>query len=60
MAWRDEDETLLPCPFCGGKGRSVPYGLGVAIQCQNCSAYVSSPMGREKAVSLWNKRTSAK
>lgn len=52
-------DSLLPCPFCGGKEhRSVDVGYEAhAIECRDCGA--TGPMGkgrRAEAFPAWNRR----
>jgi hypothetical protein len=56
MAWKDEDDELKTCPFCGGKARTITAGgFLVAVSCRSCSATITEST-REVAVSLWNMR----
>jgi len=57
-----DDSTLLPCPFCGGKGETL---IDVAAEtayarCTNgkCCAYTSRARdgSREHAAKRWNRR----
>ncbi len=57
-----DDNTMLPCPFCGGKGET---SIDIAVEasyarCTNylCMAYTGRKLGgtRADAVEHWNRR----
>lgn len=53
-----DDNTLLPCPFCGAKAFSAPSGsTGAVIKCGECSARTVSVYGPADAARDWNRRT---
>ena len=43
------DDSLLPCPFCGGKAFTILN----TVRCSMCGAQIS----KENAKERWNKRT---
>lgn len=52
-------EKLLPCPFCGGKGRLYQRQNAASlwrVACENCDAGPSSDIGKDAAIKTWNTR----
>lgn len=53
-----EPGTLLPCPFCGGKGEhwhNPPRSYGAI--CEDCGCEVTSPDNtKDGAIWVWNRR----
>lgn len=50
-------DTLLPCPFCGGKAAfdvSVP---GWKIMCRSCEASSDNWISEAAAIAAWNRRS---
>lgn len=48
-----KDNTLLPCPFCGGDAKAEEIGLHYRVHCDSdCSGY----RPYENAVNAWNTR----
>lgn len=56
------DNTLKPCPFCGGKASYVGDGKTIhIITCIKCNALISELNGTiEEAYQKWNKRRNDK
>jgi len=52
------DETLNPCPFCGGEAsKRLFYGGKYGIYCDECSARVGGLYDTEaEAIAAWNAR----
>lgn len=49
----DKQETLLPCPFCGGTGVGVLWW----VECKTCGAFGGYADGTTSgAISAWNTR----
>jgi len=48
---------LKPCPFCGGKGRSVMNDAWI-IECSYCWAQTDCFDTEQKAIEAWNRRVS--
>lgn len=58
-----KDVELLPCPFCGSKGKiyNDPWGIGVHCKNNDCSADVRGSKlssNRQHAARIWNQRVS--
>lgn len=49
---------LLPCPFCGGKGKlkGDESAYGCFVECIDCHAEMDYSETKEEAVEAWNKR----
>ena len=56
------DNTLRPCPFCGGKASYVGDGKTIhIITCIKCNALITELNGTiEEAYQKWNKRRNDK
>lgn len=64
----NEENKLLPCPFCGSDDIDESFSLGyaggdksnplVATGCMECSATGPDYPTTEKAIAAWNKRAS--
>lgn len=53
--WEIEEETPLPCPFCGDN--ATHNGQNLRVFCQNTKCHAAGPESRFKteAIELWNK-----
>jgi hypothetical protein len=56
-----KEPELLPCPFCGGKGKIYdnPWGFGVSCKNNDCGADVRDSRfnnSRQQAATKWNQR----
>lgn len=49
------ESQMLPCPFCGGKGKIVDAGY-VYIRCEKCGVISNNYLGCADAVQHWNVR----
>lgn len=56
-----EENTLKPCPFCGGTGRLIVIGQVEWVRCHTCGSrtrecgrYAEAP--EYNAAALWNRR----
>lgn len=57
----NNDDNLLPCPFCGGKAKFYenPWGVGVACKNNDCGADVRDSTfnnNKSQAAKKWNRR----
>ena len=55
MSDQFDDDSLLPCPFCGAKAR-FDYGSGIFAICGSCGASTDNMAAQAGAVAAWNKR----
>ncbi len=60
------NETLKPCPFCGGKGvvfdqeqNDCNYS-DFTVECSACNAITAQYLYKNKAIEAWNKRADDK
>ena len=54
----ENNERLLPCPFCGKKPKltAVPDQVMYSVRCEGCT--VQWPKyTKEEAIAAWNKRS---
>lgn len=57
------DPKLKPCPFCGGKAKSVNEGVYAAVRCSRCGATIAAVQTSGKYVECsevaeaWNSRS---
>jgi len=57
---------LKPCPFCGGKAKSIAYSDNDVfteeeyrwffVRCEKCYSKGTTLRGEQNAVAAWNKR----
>ena len=54
------EETLLPCPFCGGKAVLEPetfyFGPWYTCFCVKCGVMTPAGESKEDAAKIWNTR----
>ena len=52
---KEFESKMLPCPFCGGKGKIRDFGY-VNVRCEKCGAVSNNYVGCADAVQHWNQR----
>lgn len=52
---KELEAQLLPCPFCGGKGKFVDTNY-VLVRCDKCGTTTAFCLNREFASRFWNNR----
>lgn len=60
---RKQQQTLTPCPFCGGEAQVIvpSKGFGMSVGCTQCGADImrvdeTSVTSPDKAIEAWNHR----
>lgn len=54
-----KDETLLPCPFCGGSAYHEQNECGHFIACEQCGCGTDDWTKVDLAITSWNKRAAS-
>jgi len=54
----ENSNKLKPCPFCGGKAKlHQAYNSFWQVQCNVCNIGTLITTDKERAISVWNRRT---
>lgn len=59
----ENEQTLKPCPFCGGEGEEISHTASImnprnywAIRCTDCGAIAAPAWHPKGAIKNWNRR----
>ena len=57
VAGQVDDNTILPCPFCGGNAINSQVAGTATVECRDCRAMITIIGGTTAVIAEWNRRT---